>query len=66
MKMTNLLFIKNQLKIVWVIETNGAKKVKVTYSYHTTEINAGNCFADETQLYVNPVHLCMYVPHRMQ
>ena len=50
---------------LWVIETKGAKKVKITYSYHTTEINAGNCFADDTQLYVNPVHLCLYVPSRM-
>lgn len=49
----------------WVIETNGSRKIKVTYSYHTTEINAGNCYADEKQLYVNPVHLCMYVPDRM-
>lgn len=53
-------------KDLWVIETNGAKKIKVTYSYHTTEINAGNCYADSTQIYVNPVHLCMYVPTRMQ
>ncbi|MBP8033309.1 MAG: M61 family metallopeptidase [Bacteroidia bacterium] len=52
-------------KDLWIIETNGAKKVKVTYSYHTTEINAGNCYADDTQLYVNPVHLCMYVPNRV-
>jgi len=52
-------------KDLWVIETKGAKKVRVTYSYYTTEINAGNCFADDTQLYVNPVHLCMYVPNRV-
>jgi predicted metalloprotease with PDZ domain len=52
-------------KDLWVIETNGSKKIKVTYSYYTTEINAGNCYADDTQLYVNPVHLCMYVPNRM-
>ena len=44
----------------WHIETNGCSKVTVTYSYHTSEINAGNCFADENQLYINPVHLCMY------
>ncbi|MCD6019773.1 MAG: hypothetical protein K0S53_2894 [Bacteroidetes bacterium] len=53
-------------KDLWIIETNGSTKIKVTYSYHTTEINAGNCYADENQLYVNPVHLCMYVPDRMQ
>jgi predicted metalloprotease with PDZ domain len=52
-------------KDLWSIDTNGSKKIKVTYSYHTTEINAGNCYADDTQLYVNPVHLCMYVPNRV-
>jgi predicted metalloprotease with PDZ domain len=52
-------------KDLWSIDTKGSKKIKVTYSYHTTEINAGNCYADDTQLYVNPVHLCMYVPERV-
>lgn len=52
-------------KDLWQITTNGSTTVKVTYSYHTSEINAGNCYADETQLYINPVHLCLYVPQRM-
>ncbi len=52
-------------KDLWLIETNGASKIKVTYSYHTSEINAGNCFADDTQLYINPVHLCMFIPNRI-
>jgi predicted metalloprotease with PDZ domain len=60
------LVYQKSTKDCWVIETNGAKKMKVTYSYHTTEINAGNCYADDTQLYVNPVHLCMYVPNRVK
>jgi predicted metalloprotease with PDZ domain len=53
-------------KDLWSIETKESKKIKVSYSYHTTDINAGNCYADDTQLYVNPVHLCMYIPDRMQ
>ncbi len=52
-------------KDLWVIDTQGAKQLKVTYSYFTSEINAGSCYADDKQLYVNPVHLCMYVPGRM-
>lgn len=48
----------------WLITTNGSKTVKVTYSYFAFELNAGACFADSTQMYVNPVHLCMYVPQR--
>ena len=62
---TNPLLVKKNTKDLWQIETNQSKKITVTYSYHTTEINAGNCYADATQLYVNPVHLCMYVPQRM-
>ena len=60
----SLKYIKTT-KDLWVIETSNCDQISVTYSYHTTEINGGNCYADETQLYVNPVHLCMYVPNRM-
>jgi predicted metalloprotease with PDZ domain len=52
-------------KDLWVVDTRAAKQLKVTYSYFTSEINAGSCYADDMQLYVNPVHLCMYVPGRM-
>lgn len=52
-------------KDLWLIDTAGSDRVKVTYSYFTSEINAGSCYADDSQLYVNPVHLCMYVPQRM-
>lgn len=48
----------------WQIKTKGAQAVKVTYSYFAFELNAGACFADENQIYVNPVHLCMYIPDR--
>ncbi|MBS1635509.1 MAG: M61 family metallopeptidase [Bacteroidetes bacterium] len=60
-----LLYAK-ETKDRWVFQTKGVKTVKVSYSYFTSEINAGSCYADDTQLYVNPVHLCMYVPERMQ
>lgn len=52
-------------KDLWVVYTNNNQKIRVTYSYHTSEINAGNCYADDHQIYVNPVHLCMYIPSRM-
>jgi predicted metalloprotease with PDZ domain len=61
----NPLQYTKSTKDLWIIDTNGSATVKVTYSYFTTEINAGSCYADEHQLYVNPVHLCMYVPQRM-
>ena len=60
-----VLNFTKKTKDLWLIETANSKQIKVTYSYYTSEINAGNCYADETQVYVNPVHLCMYVPSRM-
>ncbi len=61
-----VLHYTKSTKDLWIIDTNGSATVKVRYSYFTSEINAGSCYADEHQLYVNPVHLCMYVPQRMQ
>ena len=49
----------------WYIDSNGSKLITITYSYYTSEINAGNCFADENQIYINPVHLCMYEKSKM-
>jgi predicted metalloprotease with PDZ domain len=37
------LIYQKSTKDLWTVETNGSKKIKVTYSYHTTDINAGNC-----------------------
>jgi predicted metalloprotease with PDZ domain len=50
----------------WRINTAGANSVKVTYSYFAAELNAGSCFVDASQVYVNPVHCCLYVPERME
>jgi len=54
-----------QNKDLWQIDTQGASEVHVRYSYFASELNAGSSFSDETQLYLNPVNLCMYVPGRM-
>ncbi len=51
-------------KDLWEVDTKNCKSIKVTYSYFAAELNAGACFADDTQMYVNPVHCCMYVPGR--
>lgn len=51
-------------KDLWEIQCAGEEKIKVTYSYYAAELNAGACFADEKQVYVNPVHTCFYIPGR--
>jgi len=53
-------------KDLWRVETSNCKLLKVTYSYYAAELTAGSCFADASQIYINPVHCCMYVPDRMQ
>ncbi len=53
-------------KDLWEVESGSATSVKITYSYYAAELNAGACFADVSQLYINPVHCCMYVVGRTQ
>ena len=52
-------------KDLWVISTEGNSMIKINYSYFASELNAGSTFVDDTQMYVNPVNCCMYVPDRM-
>ncbi len=53
-------------KDLWQVQTKGCSSIKITYSYYAAELNAGACFADTMQLYVNPVHCCMYLVGRMK
>jgi predicted metalloprotease with PDZ domain len=52
-------------KDLWEVGTENCSSIKITYSYYAAELNAGACFADISQMYVNPVHCCMYVVGRM-
>ena len=52
-------------KDLWEINCKGNSSIKVTYSYYSAELNAGACFADDSQIYLNPVHCCFYVFGRM-
>lgn len=51
-------------KDLWEVNTKKCSSLKITYSYFAAELNAGSCFADSQQMYVNPVHCCMYVVGR--
>lgn len=53
-------------KDLWEVETGDSPLIKITYSYYAAELNAGACYADATQLYVNPVHCCMYIVGRTE
>jgi predicted metalloprotease with PDZ domain len=53
-------------KDLWEVDTQNCKTLKLTYSYYAAELNAGACFADVSQMYVNPVHCCMYIAGRTE
>ncbi|MBK9285776.1 MAG: M61 family peptidase [Sphingobacteriaceae bacterium] len=48
-------------KDLWEINTQGINSLKVTYSYYAAELNAGSCYADTDQVYINPVHCCFQI-----
>ena len=53
-------------KDLWEVNTKGCSSLKVTYSYYAAELNAGACYADAAQIYINPVHCCLYVVGRRE
>lgn len=52
-------------KDCWKVETKGAAELHIKYNYYAAEINAGSTFLDNTQLYINPVNCCVYIPERI-
>lgn len=51
-------------KDLWEADTRNCSRLTVTYSYYASELNAGACYADAAQIYINPVHCCLYVEGR--
>jgi len=48
----------------WEVNTNGVNEIIVSYEYYANQYDAGGSYADEHQLYVNPVNCFMYVEGR--
>src|SRR3954470_11535158 len=40
-------------KDLWEVKTKGSSSLKITYSYYAGELNAGACYADAGQIYMN-------------
>ncbi|MBA3705887.1 MAG: M61 family metallopeptidase, partial [Bacteroidetes bacterium] len=49
----------------WKIQTKDVSELHIKYNYYGAEINAGSTFLDGTQLYMNPVNCCIYIPERI-
>ena len=59
-----LLNFKKITKDLWQVETESSKKITITYSFYANQLDAGSCYLDEYQLYLNPVHCIFYVVGR--
>jgi predicted metalloprotease with PDZ domain len=60
----NLLEFKKISKDRWVVFPAFDPVVRIEYEYYSNQPDAGACFVDHDQLYVNPVHCCFFIPGR--
>ncbi len=49
-------------KGTWRVQTGGAGHVVVRYKSYARQLDAGASYLDETEAYINPVTLLMYIP----
>lgn len=60
------LSFKKITKDCWEINTGKSKSIVVKYHYFANILNAGACWLDEEQLYINGIHCFMYDDNRME
>jgi predicted metalloprotease with PDZ domain len=58
------LSFKKVTKEKWEINTAGNKKIKVRYNCYAYQMDAGGCWLDEEQLYMNPIYCLLYQESR--
>jgi predicted metalloprotease with PDZ domain len=61
----NVLSHQKVTKDRWKIQAKGVNTIHIKYNYYGIDLNAGSTFLDATQLYMNPVNCCLYVPERI-
>ncbi len=49
----------------WLIDCAGISEIRINYNYFAAQLDAGACWLDNRQLYVNGVHLFVYNPERI-
>ena len=59
------LSFKKITKDLWEVECKNCNKIKIIYNFYANQLDAGACFLDEYQLYINPVHCMFYITDRM-
>jgi predicted metalloprotease with PDZ domain len=62
----NPLAFKKITKDLWEVDTENAMEITVVYNFYANQLDAGACYLDEHQLYLNPVHCMFYIVDRME
>ena len=60
------LLIEKSSKENWLIKTPESRYVNIKYSYYAHQMDAGNSWLDEEQLYINFINCMLYVEDRME
>ena len=63
---SNPIPFKKITKDLWEVTTEGAMEVTLVYNFYANQMDAGACYLDEHQLYLNPVHCMFYIVDRME
>ena len=59
------LSFKKITKDLWEVECKNCNEIKIIYNFFANQLDAGACYLDEYQLYINPVHCMFYITDRM-
>ena len=62
----NRLSFKKITKDLWEVETKGIEEITIVYNFYSNQLDAGACYLDEHQLYLNPVHCMFYIVDRIE
>ena len=59
------LSFKKITKDLWEVECKNCNEIKIIYNFYANQLDAGACYLDEHQLYINPVHCIFYITDRI-
>lgn len=59
------LSFKKITKDLWEVECKNCDEIKIIYNFYANQLDAGACYLDEHQLYINPVHCMFYITDRI-
>ena len=59
------LSFNKKTKDLWEVECKNCNEIKIIYNFYANQLDAGACYLDEHQLYINPVHCMFYITDRI-